>query len=97
MDLLNIFYDIVIAPIEYIIETVFCYILTMFPDFGLLGAIIGISLVINFLALPLYLKADTLQLKERKLQKNMAEHVKKIKQALAIQWNLRPEKNMKNA
>lgn len=83
MNLLNILYDIIIAPIEYIIETIFCYILTMFPSFGLLGAIIGISLAINFLALPLYLKADSLQLKERKLQKNMEKRVKKIKQTFS--------------
>ncbi len=81
MTVLSALYDIIIAPIEYLIELVFCFILSGFPNFGMIGAIIGISLVVNFLALPLYLKADELQLAERKQQERMSERIKRIKKA----------------
>ena len=81
MTVLSALYDIIIAPIEYLIELVFCFILSSFPSFGMIGAIIGISLVVNILALPLYLKADELQLAERKQQERMEERIKRIKKA----------------
>ena len=81
MAALSAIYDIIIAPIEYLIELVFCFILSGFPNFGMIGAIIGISLVVNFLALPLYLKADELQLAERRQQERMGERIKRIKKA----------------
>ena len=81
MTLLSVLYDIIIAPIEYIIELVFCFVFYNFHSFGVLGAIIGISLVVNFLALPLYLKADELQLAERRTQEKMGDRIKKIKKA----------------
>ena len=81
MTITTVLYDIIIAPIEYIIELIFCFILSGFPDFGMLGAIIGISLAVNFLALPLYLKADELQLAERKTQEKMGDRIQRIKKA----------------
>ena len=81
MTLGSVLYDIIIAPIEYIIELVFCFIFYNFHSFGVLGAIIGISLVVNFLALPLYLKADELQLAERRTQEQMGDRIKRIKKA----------------
>ncbi len=81
MAALSALYDIIIAPIEYLIEMVFCFLLSEFPNFGMIGAIIGISLIVNFLALPLYLKADELQLAERRQQERMGERIKRIKKA----------------
>lgn len=81
MTVLSVLYDIIIAPIEYLIEMIFCFIYSEFPKFGTIGAIMGISLVVNFLALPLYLKADELQLAERRQQERMQERIKKIKKA----------------
>ncbi len=82
MNLLSAFYDIIIAPIEYVIELVFCFLFYNFHNsFGVMGAIIGISLAVNILALPLYLKADELQLAERRQQERMGERIKRIKKA----------------
>lgn len=82
MTLLSGLYDIIIAPIEYVIELVFCFLFYNFPNsFGVIGAIIGISLAVNILALPLYLKADELQLAERRQQERMGGRIKKIKTA----------------
>lgn len=82
MSLLSAFYDIIIAPIEYVIELVFCFLFYNFHNsFGVIGAIMGISLAVNILALPLYLKADELQLAERKQQERMGERIKRIKKA----------------
>ena len=81
MNLFSILYDIIIAPIEYIIEMIFCFVFFNFNSFGVLGAIIGISLAVNILALPLYLKADELQLAERKTQQKMEDRVNRIKKA----------------
>ncbi len=82
MTLFSALYDIIIAPIEYLIELVFCFIFYNFHNsFGVIGAIIGISLAVNILALPLYLKADELQLAERKQQERMGDRIKRIKKA----------------
>lgn len=78
----SILYDIFIAPIEYVIELVFCFLFYNFHNsFGVMGAIIGISLAVNILALPLYLKADEMQLAERKTQERMGDRIKRIKKA----------------
>lgn len=76
---MNIIYSIIIQPIEEIIEFVFCFVNYKFYAFGTAGAIVAVSLAVNFLALPLYNMADALQLKERQLQLKMAPWIKHIK------------------
>lgn len=53
-------YDIIIAPIEAIVDWVFSFILNKIPQLGVIGAIVGVSIVINILALPLYNIADAI-------------------------------------
>ena len=48
-------YDIIITPIEAIVDWVFPFILNKIPQLGVIGAIVGVSIVINILALPLYI------------------------------------------
>lgn len=74
-------YNLLIAPIETIIDWTFLFITHKFAFLGIAGAIFGVSMVINFLALPIYNIADALQEKERKIQKGMEPRVKRIKQA----------------
>lgn len=81
MSVLSVLYDVIILPIEAVIEFVFCYIYTRYSFLGVLGAIIAVSVAVNFLTLPLYLKADAIQLKERKLQNKMADRIMRIKKA----------------
>ena len=72
-------YNIIIAPIEIIVEWAFLFIYNRFSTLNVIFSIIGVSLVINFLALPLYNIADKLQEKER----NMLEQELKEKQEKA--------------
>lgn len=77
---MHFLYDILISPIESFIEFCFCFSLSKFDMFGVTGAIIAVSLAVNFLALPLYNMADALQLRERNLQQKMSRwtaHIKK--------------------
>lgn len=75
------FFNIVIAPIEIIVEWVFLFCQRYLGAFGIMGAIVGVSLAINFLALPLYNIADSLQEKERQISRKLEPRVKKIKKA----------------
>ena len=74
-------YNLIITPIESIVGWIFFYLTSRYPFLGPAGAIIGVSLAINFLALPLYNIADSLQEKERKIQKSLEYRVKRIKKA----------------
>lgn len=70
-------YNIIVMPIEIIVNWVFNFIRAHFASFGVIGAVCGVSLVINFLALPLYNVADSLQEKERKASKALEPRVKR--------------------
>ena len=72
-------YNIVILPIETIVDWVFKFSTNKMPQIGVMGAICCVSIVINFLALPLYNIADSLQEKERNIQQSLSKWVKHIK------------------
>ncbi len=74
-------YNIIIAPIEAIVGWVFMFIINKITSIGVIGAICGVSIVINILALPLYNIADSIQEKERQINKKMEYRVKRIKKA----------------
>ena len=77
----SLLYNIVIPPIELLVETVFMLM------FRLLGqrstnqglAVIGVSVVISLLTLPLYRRADAVQQKERELQAKLSGGIKRIR------------------
>jgi YidC/Oxa1 family membrane protein insertase len=76
--MLNIIYNVVIGPIELIIESAYDFLSSAVrhnPGF----AILGISLLVNICCLPLYSKAEFIQEKERELKKKMAKRVASIK------------------
>ncbi|MBR6199853.1 MAG: membrane protein insertase YidC [Spirochaetales bacterium] len=71
-------YYIFITPIEKILEWVFYYFVKI--DCSVFVAIFGVSIVMNFLALPLYRIADALQKKERdavRRMEPMVQHIRK--------------------
>ncbi len=72
-------YNLIITPIETIVGWTFFFFNKKFSMFGPAAAIVGVSLIINFLALPLYNIADSIQEKERKIQKSLEKGVKRIK------------------
>lgn len=78
---MSLFYNLIVSPIEIIVDWVFVFFCTKFSSFGIIGSVCGVSLVINFLALPLYNIADSLQEKERKIAKLLEYRVKLIKKA----------------
>lgn len=57
------------------------FIINKITSIGVIGAICGVSIVINILALPLYNIADSIQEKERQINKKMEYRVKRIKKA----------------
>lgn len=78
MSFLSAIYNITITPIEYLLEVIFMVANRVIGNTGL--SIIFLSLAVNFLVLPLYIRADELQNEEREIQKKMAFHIKNIKQ-----------------
>ncbi|MCR5401541.1 MAG: YidC/Oxa1 family membrane protein insertase [Treponema sp.] len=73
-------YNIVITPIETIIDWVFLFITRKFEALGIIGAVFGVSIAMNFMALPIYNVADALQEKERNIAKRLSKQVKRIKE-----------------
>ena len=78
MSVLDILYTILIGPIQLVFETIFTIANRFTGNPGI--AIIALSLIMNFLVLPLYRRADIMQEEARdidlKLQKGVA-HIKK--------------------
>lgn len=70
-------YQLFIYPIEILLEIVFSLIYDIRHDVGL--SIIGVSLVVNILMLPLYNRADKISEEERAKHDRMAEHISHIK------------------
>ena len=73
----NVLYYIIIYPIELLLEACFTIINDISENPGI--AIIGVSIVINFLLLPLYRNADRIQAEERKKQGGMKKWVESIR------------------
>lgn len=73
----TLLYDTIVTPLIYLIEMVFAVLYRLLDNSGL--AIVGVSLVVNLLCLPLYRMADRLQEEERQKQASMAKWVDHIK------------------
>ena len=77
--MLQILYYTIIYPIELLLEVCFTLINRVSGNPG--TAITGVSIVINFLLLPLYLRADAIQSEEKKRQEAMkrwTDHIRKV-------------------
>lgn len=79
MNIASVLYSLIISPIEIVIEAIFAAVLNNFSAWGAVGAIVAVSLAVNFLTLPIYNMADRIQKKERDKQKSMAHWVTHIK------------------
>lgn len=79
--MLSILYNIIISPIELVVEVVFELMWRIVgrheTDLGL--AVIGVSVAVSLLTLPLYRRADVVQQKERDTQKRLSHWVSHIK------------------
>lgn len=79
---LSALYNNIISPIALLIEVVFCFYLKHIGiggENGVAGAVIAVSLAVNFLTLPLYNVAEKLQEAERERQKRLLPGIKRIK------------------
>lgn len=74
----DILYNIIIYPIEFIIEIVFYLFNNVFKS-GYATSIFFLSLTINFISLPLYNIAESWQKKERDIQNKMKPMIDNIK------------------
>ena len=75
--MLNLLKNLLITPIEYIIELVYSVMLRALNVKGL--AIICVSIAVQILVFPLYKKADSIQEKERQRQKSLEKWVRHIR------------------
>lgn len=75
--MLSTLYLLIIYPIELFLELVFSVLYDIRPSACL--AIIGVSLVVNLLLLPLYNRADQISREERDRQEAMSRWVKHIR------------------
>ncbi|WP_332445872.1 YidC/Oxa1 family membrane protein insertase [Sphaerochaeta sp.] len=73
----SFFYNILISPLELLVELSFVICYKAFDNLGF--AIAGISVLISIITLPLYAIADKLQKKERDQRKAMASGIQRIK------------------
>lgn len=74
-------YNLIILPIESLIDWLFSFIINRMSGVGVIGAIFGVSMLINFLALPLYNVAERIQKREHETVKKLSARVAKIKKA----------------
>ncbi len=77
MILLDILYRIIIYPLELFFECVFDIAEDALHNPGL--SILCLSLVVNFLVLPLYMRADVMQAEERDAQERMSGWITHIR------------------
>ena len=75
--MLQILYTIIISPIEFIIEFVFVFFYKVFHNLGI--PIVGVSLVVSLLSLPLYMMAEHWQVVERETVSRFRKKINKIK------------------
>ena len=71
-------YNIIIAPLRFLLEFLFNVLWTLTGSAGI--SIIGVSLAVNLLCLPLYRRADEIQAQSRERQKEIepwVDHIKK--------------------
>ncbi len=74
--LFHLLYRMIISPIEYMLEIVFRLLLHFFT---LKTGLIGMSIVVSLLCLPLYLRADAIQQAEHDKQTSMERWLKHIR------------------
>lgn len=77
--MLTLAYSIIVTPLVYIVDLAFSTFCRLLQNPGL--ALMGVSLVVNFLCLPLYRMADNMQDEERARQAKMADRVAQIKRS----------------
>ena len=76
---MNTLFTLIIYPLKFLIEFAFSLFFHVFKKPGI--AILGVSLAVTLMCLPLYIIAEKWQDIERNTQKKLAAGIKRIKQA----------------
>jgi YidC/Oxa1 family membrane protein insertase len=76
---MTVLFDIIIYPIKIIFECVYMILSTSIFKGNIGIALAGLSVTINMICLPLYIKSEQLQRAERDIQKKLARRVAGIK------------------
>ena len=74
---MSLIYNIVISPIELVVEILFVSLFNIIGNYGF--SLLGVSVLISLLTLPLYRRADAIQKESRKKQEEMAPWLNHIK------------------
>ncbi|MCR5251233.1 MAG: YidC/Oxa1 family membrane protein insertase [Lachnospiraceae bacterium] len=78
---MQVLFSLLIQPLEYLLDTV---VYTLNREYGIVSVVlIGLSIVVSTLTLPLYSRADALQAGERAKQKEMEGWVKHIRRTFS--------------
>jgi YidC/Oxa1 family membrane protein insertase len=77
--MMNVFFNIIVSPIELLIESAYAFLITVVGGGNQTFAILGISILVTILCLPLYTKAELIQEKERTVQRKMAKRIASIR------------------
>lgn len=77
MSIIEVVYQIVIAPLAIVMETIYGAAYNILGNAG--GAILPLSFAASLLILPLYKRADAIQVEERALEKRMESDIKHIR------------------
>ena len=75
--MLSVLYTLIIGPLELFFEIIFAVVNRVIDNPGL--SIIGVSLAMNFLLMPMYRQADAIQEEERQAEERMNHWVTHIK------------------
>lgn len=78
---MSVLYTLLITPVEYIIEFIYVFLERRISNPGIV--IVFVSLSVNLLVLPIYLRADTIQAEENEKQRKMEMRVKQIRGAFS--------------
>ncbi len=81
MSFLTILYNVVLSPITQIIEVSYRVFSQLFKNTGI--AILGVSLTVTLLCLPLYIVAEDWEEKERNIQSKLKSGIERIKKAFS--------------
>ena len=77
MSVLDIIYTLLIGPLQLMFEVLYMLTNTIIDDPGM--SIIALSLMMNFLVLPLYMRADAMQEHERDMEAKLRDGIAHIK------------------
>ncbi len=76
---MSVLFNLIIEPLKFLLELSFSLFFHVFKNPGI--SILGVSLAVTLMCLPLYIVAEKWQDKEREIQQSMKDGIERIKKA----------------